>query len=169
MLKVLRSTVIDESADTVWALMRDFNAHGDWHPAIARSEIEHAEMADRVACVRRFQLADGKELREQLLSLSDLEMTYSYCLLDTPIPLFNYVAHVRLFPVTDGDQAFCEWEASFNTRDGQEQTMMELVGEGIFMAGFSALKDHFAALALTSGQHDHSGGSERGNDGTRNA
>ena len=34
--------------------------------------------------------------------MSDLEQTcFSYCLLDTPIPLFNYVAHVRLFPVTD--------------------------------------------------------------------
>ena len=29
-------------------------------------------------------------------------MTFSYCLLDTPVPLFNYVAHVRLMPVTDG-------------------------------------------------------------------
>ena len=29
------------------------------------------------------------DLREQLLTLSDLEQTYSYCLLETPVPLFN--------------------------------------------------------------------------------
>ena len=169
MLKVLRSTVIDESADTVWSLMRDFNAHGDWHPAIANSAIERAEKADRVACVRRFQLADGQQLREQLLSLSDLEMTYCYCLLDTPIPLFNYVAHVRVFPVTDGDQAFCEWEASFNTRVGEEQAMMELVGEGIFMAGFGALKEHFLAQSSARHSAETQHGPQSGNGRTENA
>ena len=66
-----------------------------------------------IGCVRRFKLKDGSELREQLLALSDLEQTFSYCLLDTPIPMFNYVAHVRLLPVTDGDRTFWHWESRF--------------------------------------------------------
>ncbi len=82
--------------------------------------------SDRVGCVRRFQLRDGSELREQLLTLSDLEMTFSYCLLDTPIPLFNYVAHIRLLPVTDGNRSFWHWESRFTTPPGREEELARL-------------------------------------------
>ena len=71
-------------------------------------------------------------------------MSYSYCLLDTPVPLFNYVAHVRLFPVTDQDHTYAEWEARFTTIAGQEQQMQALVGNDIFSAGFKALREHLA-------------------------
>lgn len=146
MLKVLQSAVIEYPAEVVWELARDFNAHELWHPAIANSVIERGMSAESVGCIRRFTLADGQELREQLLTLSDLEMSYSYCLLDTPIPLFNYVAHFRVMPITDVDQAFCEWEASFDTTPGQESAMRTLVGEGIFLTGFRAIREH---LSLT--------------------
>ena len=102
MPKVVRSTIIDVPVDRLWAVVRDFNAHDQYHPIVATSLIERGHPVDKVGCIRRFTLEDGSELREQLLSLSDLEMSYSYCLLDTPIPLFNYVAHIRLLPVKIG-------------------------------------------------------------------
>ena len=68
----------------VWNVLRDFNGHDRWHPAVATSTIERAQASDRIGSVRRFKLKDGAELREQLLALSDLEQTFSYCLLDTP-------------------------------------------------------------------------------------
>ena len=97
---IVKSTVLDAPTGAVWNVLRDFNGHDRWHPAVATSTIERAQSSDRIGCVRRFKLKDGSELREQLLALSDLEQTFSYCLLDTPIPMFNYVAHVRLLPVT---------------------------------------------------------------------
>ncbi|MEM9206965.1 MAG: SRPBCC family protein, partial [Pseudomonadota bacterium] len=135
MVKVLRSTVLDAPVEDVWEIVRDFNGHDRWHPAIADSEIERGQPVDKVGCVRRFHLTDGKELREQLLTLSDIDMAYSYCLLDTEVPLFNYVAHVRLFPVTDGDQTFWQWESRFDTREGEETAMQTLVAEGVYDAG----------------------------------
>ncbi|MEL6424314.1 MAG: SRPBCC family protein [Pseudomonadota bacterium] len=142
MVKVLRSTVLPAPADAVWEVLRDFNGHDRWHPAVAESRVERGESSDRVGCVRAFRLADGGQLREQLLTLSDMEQSFSYCLLDTPIPLFNYVAHVRLFPVTDGDQTFWEWESRFDTPRGQEAELGALVGDGIYQAGFDAIRAH---------------------------
>lgn len=140
MVKVIRSTILHSPSDEVWDLLRDFNGHDRWHPEVANSHIERGEPFDRVGCVRRFKLNDGSELREQLLTLSDMEQSYSYCLLDTPVPLFNYVAHVRLLPVTDGDATFWEWEGRFDTRRGEEQEMTDLVGERIYEAGFEAVR-----------------------------
>jgi hypothetical protein len=142
MVKVVKSTILNAPTDYVWQLLRDFNGHDQWHPAVATSQIERNRESDRIGCVRRFKLNDGSELREQLLALSDMEQTYSYCLLDTPVPLFNYVSHVRLFPVTDTDRTYWEWEGRFDTRAGEELAMETLVGDDIYVAGFHALQKH---------------------------
>jgi len=139
---IVKSTIIDAPTDRVWGVLRDFNGHDRWHPEVASSQIERSQSADRIGCVRRFRLADGSELREQLLALSDLEQSFSYCLLDTPIPLFNYVAHVRLLPVTDGDRTFWHWESRFTTGAGDEKRLTEMVGEQIYQAGFEAIRRH---------------------------
>jgi hypothetical protein len=147
MPRVARSTIIDAPVDRVWAVLRDFNGQSAWHPPIAKSSIERNRPADSIGCVRRLTLRDGAELREQLLTLSDLEMTYSYCLLDTPIALFNYVAHVRLLPVTDGNRTFWQWEGRFTTRPGEEAAMIKLVGDDIFGSGFEAIRTHPSLVA----------------------
>jgi uncharacterized protein YndB with AHSA1/START domain len=147
MPKVVKSTVIDAPADRVWAVLRDFNGHDRWHPAVADSHIERGQTADRVGCVRRFHLNDGSELRELLLTLSDADMAFSYCLLDTPVPLLNYVAHVRLSPVTDGDRTFWHWESRFDTPAGRERELAAMVGEAIYQGGFDAIRAHLASEA----------------------
>jgi hypothetical protein len=142
MVKVLRSTILDAPVDDVWAVIRDFNGHDRWHPAVRDSAVERNRASDEVGCVRRFHLVDGSELREQLLTLSDMEMTFSYCLLDTPVPLFNYVAHTRLLPVTDGNRTFWQWDSTFDTRAGEEKEMARMVGDDIYGAGFEAIRQH---------------------------
>ena len=140
MVKVAKSTILEAPVDRVWELVRDFNGHDRWHPAVADSQIERGQPVDKVGCVRRFHLQDGSELREQLLTLSDIDFAFSYCLLDTPVPLFNYVAHVRLFPVTDGDQTFWQWGSRFDTPAGRERELHDMVAEQIYQAGFDAIR-----------------------------
>ncbi len=140
MPKVVRSTIIDAPVDRLWAVLRDFNGHDQYHPIVATSAIERGHSSDKIGCVRKFTLQDGSELREQLLALSDLEMTCSYCLLDTPIPLFNYVAHIRLLPVTDGNRSFWHWESRFTTPPGREAELTEKVGNDVYSAGMEAVR-----------------------------
>ncbi len=142
MVKVVKSTVLDASVEAVWDVLRDFNGHDQWHPAVADSKVDRGEPSDKVGCVRRFHLADGSELREQLLTLSDADMAFSYCLLETPVPLLNYVAHVRLAPVTDGDRTFWHWESRFDTPKGREDELKSMVSEDIYQSGFDAVRAH---------------------------
>jgi len=140
MPRVYRSTILEAPIDAVWDLLRDFNGHDRWHPAVATSQIERGNPSDKVGCVRRFRLQDGSELREQLLTLSDMETTFSYCLLETPVPLLNYVAHTRLSPVTDTDATFWEWESRFDTPAGRGSELAAMVGDEIYQAGFDAIR-----------------------------
>jgi uncharacterized protein YndB with AHSA1/START domain len=68
--RVVRSTVIDAPIERVWAVLRDFNSHDEWHDAVDTSRIEGGERGDQVGCVRSFTLRDGNRIREQLLTLS---------------------------------------------------------------------------------------------------
>ena len=147
MPRVVKSTILDAPSGRVWDVLRDFNGHDRWHPAVASSQIERAHPSDKVSCVRRFKLKDGSELREQLLALSDLEQSFSYCLLDTPIPMFNYVAHVRLLPVTDGDRTFWHWASCFTTRPEDAERITHMVAEDISQAGFEAIRKHLKEAA----------------------
>ena len=157
MPQVVRSTIIDAPVDRLWAVLRDFNGHDRWHPSVATSAIERGHPSDKIGCVRRFSLQDGAELREQLLTLSDLEQTFSYCLLDTPIPLFNYVAHVRLLPVTDGNRTFWHWESRFTTPAGREA---ELAAHGRRRSLFDRHRGGPPAARTRRGRKRHAGHGE---------
>jgi len=160
LLKVFVSSVIDAPAARVWATVRGFNEMPEWHPLIARSRIEGAHPQDRIGCVRNFDLTDGGNIREQLLSLSEFDYSFSYCILEAGLPLYEYVAGLRLIPVTDGDRTFAEWSAEFRTDAGREGEMAQTVGEGVFQAGFDALKARFDTER--AGKAAPTGGAARG-------
>jgi hypothetical protein len=143
MVKVYRSTVLDAPADRVWRDLRDFNGIANWHPMIESSRIEKGHPADKVGCVRSFQLKDGARIREKLLSLSDYDFTYSYAILDSPMDLSDYVATLRLFPVTEGNRCFIEWSAEFDCAQEKVAELGETVGGGVFQTGLDALKKRY--------------------------
>jgi NADPH:quinone reductase len=139
MIRVRRSAVIDAPIDRVWAVLRDFNSHSAWHPAVGPSTIERGEASDQVGCVRDFTLKDGNQIREQLLALSDRDHVSTYCILDATLPMRNYVATVQLKRVTDGDRTFWHWESTFDVPRGREREFEQLVGGQVYEAGFTGL------------------------------
>lgn len=144
MIQVYTSSVIDASADAVWGKIRDFNALPQWHPAIADSRIENNQASDRVGCVRYFHLRDGGLIRERLLALSDYDFTCTYSILESPMGVDNYVATIKLTPITDGGRCFAEWSAEFDCPPQRESELSQSIGQGVFQAGFDALKRHFS-------------------------
>lgn len=142
MIRVYVSTVIDARADTVWSRIRDFNGLPGWHPLIADSRIENQQPADRVGCVRQFHTRDGGMIRERLLALSDYDFSCTYEILESPMGVSDYVATLKLTPVTDGDRCFAEWSAEFDCAEGRESELVRSIGQGVFQAGFDALKRH---------------------------
>jgi hypothetical protein len=143
MARVYISSVINAPAARVWERVRDFNGMPRWHPAIRESRIENGEPADKVGCVRDFYLQNGDRLRERLLGLSDYDMFCTYSILESPMPLQNYVATLRLTPVTDGDRTFAEWSAEFDCEPEVEADLVSGIGGNVFQGGFESLKRHF--------------------------
>ena len=144
MARAHASSVINAPIEEVWARIRDFNGLPSWHPGVARSEIEGGTPSDQVGCVRVLTLGDGAVIRERLLEMSDLGHHYSYAILESPLPVANYRATLRLRRISDGNRTFGEWTASFDADPPEKQAETEdLLSNGVFQGGFDALKKHF--------------------------
>lgn len=143
MTQVYTSSILPVSATRVWEVIRDFNALPKWHPNIAESRIEGGAPSDQVGCVRAFRLTDGGFIRERLLALSDFDLCCVYSILESPMGVEDYVATLKLTPVTDGDRTFAEWSAEFACAADREAMLVEQIGQGVFQVGFDALKDRF--------------------------
>ena len=145
MARVYISSVIGAPADRIWQTVRDFNALPDWVPAVRESRIEGGQPSDQVGCVRAFRLQDGGFLRERLLALSDYDYSVTYSILESPMGVENYIATLKLVPVTDGDRTFTEWIAEFDCDPAAEAELVAAIGNDVFQAAFDALKARFGS------------------------
>ena len=116
MVKVYTSSVLDAPADEVWSEIRDFNGLPRWHPAIKDSYIEQQLPSDKVGCIRNFTLKAGGRIREQLLALSDFDYSVTYSILESPMGVENYIATLKLTPITDGNRTLRRMERRIRLR-----------------------------------------------------
>jgi Polyketide cyclase / dehydrase and lipid transport len=121
MAKSYYSTVFIQSADTVWCIVRDFNAYPVWVDGAGASEIENGKSGNTVGAVRRV-LYNGRTIRQRLLAQSDVERAQTYAFAeDGTLPVDNYRATVRVTPIVDGDRAFVEWWATFDCESSERE------------------------------------------------
>ncbi len=145
MARSYASTVINASADDVWARIRDFNALPEWTGgAIEKSDLEGGLAADQVGVVRHLVLGGGElHIRERLLTLSDAERSYTYNFEATPFDVDNYLCTIRVTPITDGGGSFVEWSTTFDCNRDEQAHWIGFFENEVFQGGFNALKAHF--------------------------
>jgi hypothetical protein len=135
--------MVASPVDEVWALLRDFAAIGDWHPALPPCEIEDGP-ADRVGCVRVFSLAGGH--RETLTRLDDQQRSIAFAFGDNAgLPVRSYVSMMTAQPVTLSDQTYIEWSSRFDCDEADEDKVIAAVRDGVLVPGLKALEQRFAA------------------------
>ncbi len=144
MARVYYSTIISAPIEMVWEVVRDFDGLPNWLPGVASSEIEDG--CDCCACVgavRRLTMEDGSEMREQLVSLSDLDASFSYAIVESGLKVSDYLATLTLTPVVSTDETFAEWEAEFDVTDPDaEEETVDAVFD-IFSSGLENLDEIF--------------------------
>lgn len=140
MPRVYVSTVIAAPVAEVWRVIRDFNALPAWTPFVRDSRIEGGQRGDQVGAVRNFTLRDGGVIRERLMALSDYEMSCTYAILESPMPVTNYIATLGLVPVTETNQSFAFWQADFDCPPQRETELIRQIGGDVFQSAFTSLK-----------------------------
>ena len=110
------SAIFEQSAAEVRRVIRDFNNYPVWVDGAGESEIEDGKTGDTVGAVRnvRYNGSRRRQRRQRLLALSDVERSQTYAFAgETPLPVRDFRATLRVTPVVDGNRAFVEWRATF--------------------------------------------------------
>jgi hypothetical protein len=143
MPRITESTVVGALVGEVWALLRDFAAIGDWHPALPPAEIEGGP-ADRVGCVRVFPLADGH--RETLVALDDQHRRIAFTFADhaAGLPVRSYTSTITVRPVTVTGHTYVEWSSRFDCDQADEDKVIAGVRDGVLVPGLKALEQRFS-------------------------
>lgn len=134
------SMVLDHGAAEVWAVIRPFD-HYAWAGVLVETVIEDGKRGDQIGAVRRVAAGD-KVTRQILLSHSDLDQSYTYALCDpAPFPVRNYTATIRVAPVSETNQAFVEWWATFDCAADEYDHWTKHFEQNGFALWLSALRD----------------------------
>jgi len=136
MAKVSMQTELDVPVQQVWDLVGRFNALPDWHPAIEQSELENGGQ------VRRLQLVGGGTIIEKLERIDDQEHLYTYSIVDSPLPVSDYTAMIRVRRDENSNKTVVEWSSSFSPDGAPENEAVNLI-ENIYQTGFDNLRRIF--------------------------
>ena len=145
MARAYASIVLKAPVEAVWGLVRDFNALPKWGRGVTSSKIEGGLDSDVVGCVRSLATKDGGHVRERLLSLDDANYSFAYNFEKPAFPVRNYIASVRLYPITHTDETFAEWESTFDEAAGDEGKYEAVISRDVFAANWANLAKIIAA------------------------
>lgn len=84
-------------------------------------------------------------VRERLLALDDAGHRLVYEFVTPAFPVENYIATMQLSPITETGGTFAEWSAVFDERPQDAGKYVEIVGQGVFAAGWTELRQHLGA------------------------
>lgn len=136
---VLRTTTLRAEPDQIWSVIKGFDELASWHPRVPPSEMEDGADPTTPGSVRRFIVDSNVVAREELIEHDNSGRTYSYKVLDQPLPVDNYIARISVVPTSDG----CEvrWTASYDGADDIIPVVENAFGDGVYSVGLEALRD----------------------------
>lgn len=138
MAKVRVSTTLQVPAQAVWNMIGGFNALARGHPAVTSSE----EETENGARVTRLTLQGGGTVIERLERHDDKERTYSYSILESPLPVAGYTARLHVREAADGHSCMVEWSSEFDPSSAPESEAGKMI-RGVYEAAFENLRKLF--------------------------
>jgi Polyketide cyclase / dehydrase and lipid transport len=121
----------------VWEVAGAFCSIKDWHPAVADCQ----ESEEGGATFRILTLKDnGGTIKEKLVDKDDVDMSYSYEIVEGPLPVKNYTAKFWVEEDEKSpDRTTIFWEADFDANGASDDEATKVIRD-IFIAGLKGIK-----------------------------
>jgi hypothetical protein len=118
------------SADAIWAKIGDFCGIGNWHPAIEKCALS----AD--AKTRTLSLKGGGTIVEKLEKRDDAAHSYSYSIVEGPLPVANYMSTISV--AKEGAGSTITWSGKYDAKGASDADAKKTI-DGVYQAGVDAL------------------------------
>lgn len=126
-----KQVMVDATPAQAWAAIGDFCAIGGWHPAVAACVLGEKDGKT----LRTLSLEGGGTIVEELVERDEEEMSYTYTIIESPLPVANYKATIE---VEDEGGTAIVWAGTFDAK-GATDTEAVAVIEGIYQGGLESL------------------------------
>ncbi len=139
-LNVTKEVSINAAPDTVWKMVGGFNELDVWHPVVVNSQLLQGKGL-KPGSIRVLTLGDGAKIKEKLVVRSDSKKTYTYAIIESPLPVKDYVSTITVTKVGDG-KSKVEWKSTFNANNAADDKAIETIA-GVYDAGLNNLIKDF--------------------------
>ena len=137
MARVAMTQKLSASADQVWGRIGGFGTFTDWNPRFEKSELD----GSGVGATRNMFVVGGGNIIERLDAEDAAGRSYTYTLLESPLPIANYQSTIKVVDNGDGS-CTVDWSSNFDPDGVSEEDLVGAV-QGIYQAGFDTLKGEF--------------------------
>ena len=129
---------LDVSPNELWQLIGGFGSLPDWVPGISQSELAEGGR------VRHLHDPQGHTFVERLERYDSAAHSYSYSIVESPIPVSNYLSTITVTSINGGKGSRVEWSGVF-TPNGVGEKEAEGIVHGLYSAGLKALASRYAS------------------------
>jgi len=144
-LSVTETIEINAPVATVWAAIKDYDGLTNWHPGFAKDEIVKGTN-NTPGAVRALTIKDGPTFTEELLAFSEKDHSYQYRIIESPLPLQDYVSTVSVAKGKDG-KTVVTWVGNFKRKNPADNPpeaesdagAVDLI-KGVYQGGLANLK-----------------------------
>lgn len=136
-LSVSEEVELAASPARTWAVIGDFRRWQNWHPAFASTDIT-VGTGNAKGTVRVLATRDGAKFTEELLARDAVARSYQYRIIESPLPISNYVSKVEVQESKAGSRVV--WSSSFDVNPGASDEEMKKTIAGVYRAGLDSLK-----------------------------
>jgi hypothetical protein len=145
-LSVEETVQINAPVAKVWAAAKDFDSLNKWHPGFSKDVLTKGPN-NKPGTVRALTIKDGPTFTEELISFNEASHTYQYKIIESPLPLQNYVATFVVKPGAKEGTSTVTWSAKFTRKnpsdnppaDENDDAAVKLI-TGVFQSGLANLK-----------------------------
>jgi mxaD protein len=144
-LRVVESVQIKASPAKVWDAIKDFDGLNKWHPGFSADAIVSGGNG-QVGSVRKLTVKDGPSFTEKLLAYDEGGRTYRYQIVESPLPITDYVSRVTVRS-EGGGMTKVIWSGTFKRKNPADNPpeaesdagAIKLV-KGVYRGGLDNLK-----------------------------
>jgi carbon monoxide dehydrogenase subunit G len=126
-----KTVEIKAAPDKVWRVIGDFCGIEDWHPAVEKCEIDKKD-----PMMRTLTLKGGGAIVEKQTARDDAKMTYSYVIVESPLPVANYKSTIRVTKAGAGSKV--SWMGSYKAKGASAEEAKKTI-DGVYDAGLQGI------------------------------
>lgn len=133
-LSVNETITLNASPADVWAVVGGFGSLHKWHPWFVATTLSNEDDGLH----RMIATGDGTWFYEKLEGYSRSDMTLSYSIVDTEVPIKNYLSTVKV--TSSGGGSTIAWSSTFDANGMPDDDLVKLIIDA-YQAGFQSVSD----------------------------